>query len=278
MSEKYKTYPIEIDGAGESTTTTEKLGKALFGSKDKTLNFEARIRGQLDAIIAARSGVGQTVLGAIDKKKLIRIIPYVGSDSEERLKDRAKEKKWADSAWQCNATGGRPDGLWAEVCDAVTSDGTKSLVFFSPEMWMAGGACNSATQVGAGVDEVLFHELLHAYNQTDGKREQFQKLKIAEGGEQLYDDIAEFFAIVITNMYMSEKNATALRAHHHGFTPLPAKWKTSEGFITDENNRKWLKHVMTHEPGLCMGLIFTCAGVPFNPFKAYSDTYGYTPL
>ncbi len=79
--------------------------------------------------------------------------------------------------------------------------GSDAQVFFSPERLRSQGP-------GMNPDEILFHEMVHAIRATQG---------VSTTGFKMsndYDNQEEFTAVVVTNIYLSEKKQTALRANH----------------------------------------------------------------
>lgn len=83
-----------------------------------------------------------------------------------------------------------------------TGAGTSSWVYFTPERIRPGGG------PGYNPDEILFHELVHAVRDMQGASTAGFKMGNA------YDNAEEFAAVVTTNVYMSEKKQTDLRANH----------------------------------------------------------------
>ncbi len=134
-----------------------------------------------------------------------------------------------------------------------TGSGSNSVVYFTPSMWSAPGG------PGSRADQILLHEMLHAYRQMRGR------LLCMSAGMGNYDTFEEYFAIVITNMYMSETTgsaATPLRAHHHGFSTLPYP----QLFPDSQQNREYLRRIHRENSELTARLAFRSRG-PFNPFR-----------
>jgi hypothetical protein len=71
---------------------------------------------------------------------------------------------------------------------------------------------------GAKPDEVLLHELVHASRDMRGVR-----FKGSMNGD--FDNEEEFIAILIDNIYLSEKGQTDIRANHKGHKRLPAGFR-----------------------------------------------------
>lgn len=83
-----------------------------------------------------------------------------------------------------------------------TGAGANVVLFFSAETWNGKGASEGP---GFKADEVLFHELVHITRMIRGR---VTHTKVDGGG---YGNIEEYFATVITNVYMSDKGLTRLR-------------------------------------------------------------------
>jgi hypothetical protein len=82
-----------------------------------------------------------------------------------------------------------------------TGKGANVVIFFSAEIWESKGAPKGP---GNLPDEVLFHELAHATRMIRG-----HMTHVAVEGGGGYGNIEEYFATVITNVYMSDKAPTA---------------------------------------------------------------------
>jgi hypothetical protein len=83
-----------------------------------------------------------------------------------------------------------------------TGAGANVVLFFSAETWDSAAASEGP---GFKADEVLFHELVHITRVIRGRETHTS----VEGGG--YGNIEEYFATVITNVYMSDKGLTRLR-------------------------------------------------------------------
>lgn len=235
MSVTYKAYPVKIDGSSV-------LGDILslpFGTSDDAKNYEAAVTAVLDTLCSRAGGVGQRVMAALPKDKTIVIVPYDGNGGS------------------CNA--------WAN--DATIFERGQARVCFSPATWKVGGICKATESagIGNGSDEILLHEFLHAYRKVRGT---YNRAPFKVSPDKLYDDIEELWAILLTNIYMSEKGAAKFRRDHAGFAELPAKWATSESFMRDPDFFKWIEFFWIRE-GTLLANIATSSTAPFNPLKAY---------
>jgi hypothetical protein len=146
-----------------------------------------------------------------------------------------------------------------------TGRGCDCEIHYSDDMWRAGGCCSvsPAGNAGAQPDEVLFHEVCHSLRGMQGKANCVPTTGTARG----YDNEQEFFAVVITNIYMSSKGSTELRASHASYAPLAAPLNTSAGFLTDANNLRIIRNQSTQEGGLFAQL--QTVVTPFNPIREY---------
>ncbi|MFN8178026.1 MAG: M91 family zinc metallopeptidase [bacterium] len=112
----------------------------------------------------------------------------------------------------CNASGG-----------SRTVGGVRNgHVSYSPDTFSLHGACPvNRTKPNRGMlwDEILFHELVHVLRAVSGV---FAK-KPLQPGLYRYTNTEEFFAVVITNVYVSDPTnriKTGLRGEHRGFRGL----------------------------------------------------------
>ena len=128
---------------------------------------------------------------------------------------------------------GRPIG------GSGTGKGTNSLIQFSPEMWKPGadgiptirgsaipGVKRGTPVPGTSPDEALFHELVHATRQMRG----VQTLAPANAE---YENEEEYLAVIISNIYISNKNPqAALRGgHNYGTLQNPEKFRDDRLFV-----------------------------------------------
>jgi hypothetical protein len=88
-----------------------------------------------------------------------------------------------------------------------------------------------------------------------------------------YTTYEEFFAIVVSNMYRSEKGLTTLRKDHAGFDSLPPDLTDPEKFLKDASNTDHIQKAVEEDPKKI--LMNHLADVPcrFNPFKVFRDKY-----
>lgn len=249
MSISYKNYPIVIDGSSTlediAQTITGVPGAIIDGvlGNNPAQNYEKAVKGVLDKITKRKNGVGDQVLAAFPKNKTIFIVPYIP--------DKKKEQ-------ECN-----PETRTTNVFEKG-----KVRIRFNPADWKAGAVCAKSakpvgTAVGTDPDEALLHELLHAYRFVRGTRSKI----VFNKEDKMYGDIEELFAILTTNIYMSENGKIRLRKDHNDYFELPAKWATSETFMRDPDYFPWIENFWWTERPLIPNIAMGTAA--FNPFRAY---------
>jgi hypothetical protein len=155
-----------------------------------------------------------------------------------------------------------------------TGEGSNVELHYTDSLWKVGACCSSVPGGNAGdlPDEVFLHEIVHSLRFLQGKSNQIP----TEGTARLYNNEEEFLAILVTNIYMSEKKAPLLRAHHFNHTPQKAPRDTSAGFLRDPEVLQLVKKYATEADGLGPKLQ-TVTTVTFNPIAEYlnnRDKYG----
>jgi hypothetical protein len=135
-----------------------------------------------------------------------------------------------------------------------TGTGSDTEIRFSPGTFAAPGA---PTGPGAQPDEIFLHEMVHGLRQMAG-RAVFEQVA-GNPGMQNYE---EFAAIVISNVYRSERGIAQLRQDHLGFNPLTGPETAAATFKT--KYQSYLLDMGIEQPQLCRNLQkVVCA---FNPF------------
>jgi fructose-specific component phosphotransferase system IIB-like protein len=86
-----------------------------------------------------------------------------------------------------------------------TGDGSRSTIRYTPGMWGPTGAAKIHT-ASFEPDELIYHEMVHASRQMRGVQ-LVRKVKD-------YDDVEEYLAVVLTNIYMSENGKTVFLGDH----------------------------------------------------------------
>ena len=147
----------------------------------------------------------------------------------------------------------------------MTKDGKGSdvTINFNP------GVCGDAgglglSSAGWSSDEVLFHELVHAMSCIEGTDTTFVPF-LSPLGDLMYDsfdNLEEFTAIVIANVYRSECGRRGLRASHKGkhMMELEASGQEFYNFYQQDMKQMCMFHRMTARE------LKRAVNIPFNPF------------
>jgi NleD-like pathogen effector protein (putative zinc metallopeptidase) len=91
------------------------------------------------------------------------------------------------------------------ILNVGTGQGTNSTVEYTPAMWGKNGAAKTDAP-GYDADEIIFHEMVHASRQLRGIQE---GIRVRD-----YDNMEEYLAVVVTNIYMAHKGKTKLAGDH----------------------------------------------------------------
>lgn len=250
----------------------EKYGIIIDGDRD----YRARVGATLDLL--AKSDTGLVLLKAIKGTgQEIEISPWTGTACNATA--ASTDVRNATAAGMPVLVGGssfeqvkEPSvlrellGLPQDVMTG-TGEGSNGKIRMSPSMFGFGaiGPCAGfAGSAGASPSQVLFHELAHAYRYAGGK---FHP-RPTVGGSTGYTNMEEFFAVVLSNVLISDPTYSSghqtLRADHAGFAPLAPSMSTSHGFVSHPPNRNKMRELVQQDPGLATAL----KGVKssFNPF------------
>jgi len=162
----------------------------------------------------------------------------------------------------CNAVGG----------GQMVAGAMQGAVWYSPDTFSLHGACSatkSAKNRGLYWDEILFHELVHVLRAVSGK---FVKQPVF-GGLSKYDDSEEFVAVLLTNIYISDRSnkiKSGLRRDHQTFDPLEPTLAQPWGFFTGGSQTFGLiQRFVTDNPGISRRIANDVATAPFNPIADY---------
>jgi len=203
--------------------------------------YSSKVREHLRWI--ERTKTGKILLNSIKfHGKEIVISPYTGGD--------------------CNALGG----------GVTVNGGIQGYVNYSPDTFSLHGACSATKSVsnrGLYWDEMLFHELVHAFRNVSGKWHQ----PTLSYGLHRYTDNEEFIALLLSNIYISDKSnkiKSGLRADHIGFEPLSRDFDDSfKFFSTSTLTFGLIEKFCKDNPGLTRKIANDLANIQFNPLAAY---------
>ena len=245
-----KTGNITITARG----TTGAYGKYYPKVADWVAHYEQRVVGHLGTI--SRSRTGAALIRAIAKPITIRPLKKPREVNAFARPDSCLDsiELFADAA-VCGST---------DILDMGTGMGSPSTVFYTPGTWTPGDRLMnkkySPDAPGARPDEVLFHELVHAVRQGHGERDRTPM-------KDDFDRVDEFHAIMICNMYCSER-ARPLRRNHHGNKTMDTKF-SSDAFVFYAWYSELVSKFVSDLPDLSREL--KAVRCPFNPIREHFD-------
>jgi hypothetical protein len=220
-------YSIRPPSMGEEFTQEAKV-------QENAVNYHSQIIWIVEQLRWTRTGT--VIIGAMDRicqpnGKYVVIQPY--------------------SKWENWSVLGDPKDSVVAVCTATAGPkqnpnhkGTHAEVSFSPESREAGTVCNWWGKHMAGLsnwtekDEALLHELVHAFGTLTGlwdvRRVDDQMFR---QDNFKYDNLEEFLAILVSNMFRSEKGRRGLQTFEHlmelgvEMEVITGASATSDGFL-----------------------------------------------
>jgi hypothetical protein len=282
MSTKYD-FGIKIDGATQKTDwnrSDETSLRKLYGDED---SYEQDVKGTLDIIHQNLAGKVLLILQD-ETAPHLTIVPYTDHDSvnlnvqgdidvcnASTQDDGSPDAHPKGEYWYPNSDhpGGR-GRIYDVSKDEGTGKGSDVRIHFTPRIFRNPGGlkapCDNGGHYGRLPEEVLFHEMVHAFRKMSG-----HDLGRPTEYEPLidYDNDEEFLAIVMTNVFISAFGRnTNLRADHHGATPLQPPQNTSKGFLSIQDNVDTLLRYYTQEFQLYQNMaLIPDDAAQFNPFR-----------
>jgi hypothetical protein len=198
MTPRYWGKNIIIDGYWY---TTERGRAAPKNPRpgDPAENFQEDVQLILKGLEKS-SNAARTLIRAINSLPLILKIVPVAYRDYKIMKARPVNEILAylpgSDSWAC------PPG-------PCTGGGSDSVIWFEPDCWRGADTDDDLDDLNdRGPDDVLIHEMFHAYRQMLG-------LFTTESMRDGYDWLEEFYAIVFENIYRSETGRTfTLRGDH----------------------------------------------------------------
>ena len=164
----------------------------------------------------------------------------------------------------CNATGG----------GEFPGGNPRGFVSYSPDTFSLHGVCpatTSAQKSGLLWDEILFHELVHVFRFVS-KKWNTPKLY---GGLHRYSNKEEFYAVMVTNIYISDKSnkiKSSLRADHQGFRPLSKDFdEYFEFFSAGTQVFELVEEFWKDHPGFSKRVAIDAYEAVFNPLADYHN-------
>jgi hypothetical protein len=252
---QFKNYPIFIVRPDPESDENDSMMAQRMASKAAD-DYVDGVREALEFV--DRPGVGRLVLDALPKQMEVKIVKRPrGKDTRTIPLDpvhaaRAGAILDPGTVYQRQAVGG----------------GSASVIRFTPGLDI--GVCvnhdGNGPCAGMQDDELLVHELVHALRQMKGT---FNAIPLSKAPDQNYDDVEEFYAILVANIYMSERGETQLVRDHHSSQSLKSAWSTSEGFLSDATNKEWVRKFCKFEETDLSTRIKSLSMVKFNPIGYY---------
>ena len=137
------------------------------------------------------------------------------------------------------------------------------FVTFTPRDFMSRSplGCNHANSAGADPREILFHELVHALRGIAGK---WRDGRVG-GLNKTFTGDEEFIAIMLTNIYSSERGRKT-RESHEGFVPLS---QTSESTVMSAAKITLIEVVKQDHPEMFQRIARSSA--KYNPLRLYAS-------
>lgn len=139
--------------------------------------------------------------------------------------------------------------------------GAQSRIAYFPFEWPLHGA----GRPGETRDEILLHELVHAHNMqrgvTDLREMTLDMRRPFRAGE--FDDADDFVAVMVTNIYQSERGRPLRRDHRFGSTSLTA---SSRSVGEDPGYAAFFRQFDLMAPDFVAEL--AAIDAPFNPWRA----------
>ena len=228
----------------------------MMYAKEKSwvAHYEHRVVGLLNAIRATRTGAA--ILDSVVKRVTIRPLenPFeVNAFASPRNCRNAIELL-------AEPVGCRPGAVW----ELGTGMGTASTIYFTPGTYSPGDPLMNKRYkhdvAGKKPDEVLCHELVHAMRHTQGE---LDRRPMGDG----FDKVDEFHAIMVANIYCSERGRP-LRRNHHGSAPMQHEFAT-DGFRFYAWYNKLVSKFVSDLPELARQL--SRINCPWNPVREHFE-------
>jgi hypothetical protein len=144
------------------------------------------------------------------------------------------------------------------------------VVWFSPDGAGRSTCCAPGRNAGALPQEILFHELVHAFRFVSGKRSTGPKVRLPHGVNG-FSGFEEFVAVLITNVFISDPtnpSKSRLRRDSDNFGPLDTDLSDSfRYFAVSSHSFGLISRLCREHPAFTTKL----AGIKakFNPLAAF---------
>lgn len=149
-----------------------------------------------------------------------------------------------------------------------------TLIRFTPKQWggrgpvMATGLYRPLNGPGFEADEMLLHEMVHGLRIIAGAgTKRFNRRPVP--GQALQENMSEFYAVLIANIYRSECGRDGLRRYYSVLSSETTYTISNEDFLKIELNRRHLRQLRRQNPMLFNAL--NDVEAPFNPTRKFED-------
>ena len=243
-------------------------GIKIYGTGDKGYEQDTKKVLELIKSFAVGSAVIKAIGVASDAKKtVLTVVPYkydpkndpehlgpCNASTERQNEDAAEDGEHPDGDTYYLGRGDDPatrdhDERYDKSTKKGTGAGSDADVHFTAGIWGQGKDCSKG-KIGALPDELLLHEMVHALRDMEGHR----RAQPLEGGLKPYDNLEEYLAILVANIYISAKDKTGKKAVPlRGGDPdeaLPDAQSTSVGFLKVSENAALLRRLWHQESSL----------------------------
>jgi hypothetical protein len=240
------------------------LGLTWFPSAQaerKQADYEKGVDMQLDVLL--KSFAGWSIINEIYKqsKKTLTIRPFHPPDKPKDESDRCNAYASPTDVEDATGKGATVNDTYGNPIKKYkpgTGTGSDAILQYSSDTFRSGSACASGP--GATPDEILLHEMTHGLRQMAGMSD---KLKVKENLNM--HNFEEFVAIVISNIYRSERKIPQLRSDHTGFVALTGP--TTDPDVFAKTFRDHLSLLVFQQTALCSNL--ARVKCDFNPIASY---------
>jgi hypothetical protein len=278
---------------GRPWCPTDDDGMEIMAAIERADRYEEGISKVLDAI--DRPGVGRIVLESLPANKKITISPKIDPKIITQAAPIQEKKGYAKGTHIVRGRSMlRPENKQAIVVgpgelrdfDGDGEHGNGSDVLIPFDLGQSVPACSEGPankpRIGDDDDMILVHELVHSRREMNGD---LDPIPFNLTPYQLYLDVEEFYAILVQNIYISERcgaGARLIMDHEQGKALNDVKhmilddfhvntfdWATSDGFLKgNKDNLKWVaRFCEMEEPDLTHRI--EQVNVFFNPIREY---------
>jgi hypothetical protein len=216
-------------------------------NKQKKAHFEDGVVRVLDILGKTRTGWALLVEIFYLPKCMMTIRPYHPDPKWGVCNALTKAENRSDATMKDTSVPGQPGA-------SGTGVGSNTEITYDPDTFTPPSACVSGP--GATADEILLHEMIHGVRQMMGR-----SVNETISGNPGMDNYEEFLAILVSNIFRSERGTSQLRMDHHGFAPLSGP--TVDPAVFASTYDRYLSYFDVEQPRFCKNLRTIKAS--FNP-------------